>query len=70
MPILEPLVFDEFYAAVNSPALGAVLWLETALLAGLFITLLVGTPLRGSDTPAGLCASVCGLAAMGVQSAF
>jgi uncharacterized membrane protein YoaK (UPF0700 family) len=52
------------------PALGAVLWLETALLAGLFIALLVGTPLRGPDTPAGLCASVCGLAAMGVQSAF
>ena len=52
------------------PALAAVLWLETALLAGLFIALLVGTPLRGPDTPAGLCASVCGLAAMGVQSAF
>jgi uncharacterized membrane protein YoaK (UPF0700 family) len=51
-------------------ALGAVLWLETALLAGLFIALLVGTPLRGPDTPAGLCASVFGLAAMGVQSAF
>ena len=51
-------------------ALGAVLWLETALLAGLFIALLVGAPLRGPDTPAALCASLCGLAAMGTQSAL
>lgn len=43
---------------------------KTALLAGLFIALLAGTPLRGPDTPAGPCASVCGLAAMGVQIAF
>jgi uncharacterized membrane protein YoaK (UPF0700 family) len=51
-------------------ALGTVLWLETALLAGLFIALVVGAPLRGPDTPAALCASLCGLAAMGVQSAL
>jgi uncharacterized membrane protein YoaK (UPF0700 family) len=51
-------------------AFSAVPWLEKALLAGLFITLLLGAPLRGPDTPAGLCASVCGLAAMGVRSAL
>jgi uncharacterized membrane protein YoaK (UPF0700 family) len=51
-------------------ALGTVLWVETALLAGLFIALLAGNPLRGPDTPVGLFASVCGIAAMGVQSAL
>jgi uncharacterized membrane protein YoaK (UPF0700 family) len=49
-------------------ALAAALALETALLAGLFAALLVGAPFAGPNTAGAVCASLCGLAAMGVQS--
>ena len=48
----------------------AALVLETVLLAGLFGSLAIGAPLPGPDAPAAVCASLFGLAAMGVQSAL
>jgi uncharacterized membrane protein YoaK (UPF0700 family) len=51
-------------------ALPATLALEAALLAGLFVSWLVGAPLTERGAPAVLCASLFGLAAMGVQSAL
>lgn len=49
-------------------ALPAALALETVLLAGLFVALLVGGPFAGPNTAGAIWASLCGLAAMGVQS--
>lgn len=49
-------------------ALAAALALETMLLAGLFIALRVGAPVASPNDAAAVCASLCGLAAMGVQS--
>jgi uncharacterized membrane protein YoaK (UPF0700 family) len=51
-------------------ALPAILALEAALLVGLFVSWRVGAPLTGRGDPAVLCASLCGLSAMGVQSAL
>jgi uncharacterized membrane protein YoaK (UPF0700 family) len=51
-------------------ALAAALALETVLLAGLFVSLLVGEPFASPNTVGAVCASLCGLAAMGVQSAL
>src|ERR1051325_8696684 len=51
-------------------ALPATLALEAALLTGLFVAWLVGAPLTGRGDPAVLLASLCGLSAMGVQSAL
>jgi uncharacterized membrane protein YoaK (UPF0700 family) len=51
-------------------ALPATLALEAALLAGLFVAWRVGAPLTGRGDPAVLAASLCGLSAMGVQSAL
>ncbi len=51
-------------------ALPATLALEAALLVGLFVSWRVGAPLTGRGDPAVFCASVCGLSAMGVQSAL
>ena len=49
-------------------ALAGALALETVLLAGLFIALRVGAPITSPNDAAAVCASLCGLAAMGVQS--
>lgn len=49
-------------------ALAGALALETVLLAGLFIALRVGAPIASPNDAAAVCASLCGLAAMGVQS--
>ena len=51
-------------------ALPATLALEAALLVGLFASWRVGAPLTGRGDPAVLLASLCGLSAMGVQSAL
>ena len=51
-------------------ALPATLALEAALLAGLLVSWRIGTPLTGRGDAAVICASLCGLAAMGVQSAL
>ena len=51
-------------------ALPAILALEAALLVGLFVSWRVGAPLTGRGDPAVLSASLCGLSAMGVQSAL
>ena len=51
-------------------ALPAALALEAALLTGLFVSWLIGAPLTGRGDAAVLSASLCGLAAMGVQSAL
>jgi uncharacterized membrane protein YoaK (UPF0700 family) len=51
-------------------ALPAALALEAALLVGLFVSWRVGAPLTGRGDPAVLVASLCGLSAMGVQSAL
>jgi uncharacterized membrane protein YoaK (UPF0700 family) len=51
-------------------ALPATLALEAALLTGLFVAWLVGGPLSGRGDLAVLLASLCGLSAMGVQSAL
>ena len=51
-------------------ALPATLALEAALLIGLFVSWRVGAPLTGRGDPAVLLASLCGLSAMGVQSAL
>jgi uncharacterized membrane protein YoaK (UPF0700 family) len=51
-------------------ALPAILALEAALLVGLFVSWRVGAPLTRRGDPAVLCASLCGLSAMGVQSAL
>jgi uncharacterized membrane protein YoaK (UPF0700 family) len=50
--------------------LAATLALEALLLAGLYASLLFGAPLRGPDAPIAICAALCGLCAMGVQSAL
>jgi uncharacterized membrane protein YoaK (UPF0700 family) len=49
-------------------ALAGALALETVLLAGLFIALRLGAPIASPNDAAAVCASLCGLAAMGVQS--
>ena len=49
-------------------ALAGALALETVLLAGLFVALRVGAPIASPNDAAAVCASLCGLAAMGVQS--
>jgi uncharacterized membrane protein YoaK (UPF0700 family) len=51
-------------------ALPATLALEAALLTGLFVSWRLGAPLTGRGDPAVLLASLCGLSAMGVQSAL
>jgi len=51
-------------------ALPATLALEAALLAGLLVSWRIGAPLTGRGDAALICASLCGLAAMGVQSAL
>src|SRR5262249_42571748 len=51
-------------------ALPATLALEAALLVGLFAAWRVGAPFTGRGDPAVLWASLCGLSAMGVQSAL
>ena len=51
-------------------ALATALALEAVLLAGLFVAWLLGAPLTGRGDPAVLAASLCGLSAMGVQSAL
>lgn len=51
-------------------ALPATLALEAALLTGLFVSWRLGAPLTGRGQPAVLLASLCGLSAMGVQSAL
>jgi uncharacterized membrane protein YoaK (UPF0700 family) len=51
-------------------ALPATLALEAVLLVGLFVSWRVGAPLTGRGDPAVLAASLCGLSAMGVQSAL
>lgn len=51
-------------------ALPATLALEAVLLVGLFVSWRVGAPLTGRGDPAVLVASLCGLSAMGVQSAL
>jgi uncharacterized membrane protein YoaK (UPF0700 family) len=51
-------------------ALPATLALEAALLIGLLVSWRVGAPLTGRGDPAVLLASLCGLSAMGVQSAL
>jgi uncharacterized membrane protein YoaK (UPF0700 family) len=51
-------------------ALPATLALEAALLTGLFVAWRIGAPLTGRGDPAVLLASLCGLSAMGVQSAL
>jgi uncharacterized membrane protein YoaK (UPF0700 family) len=51
-------------------ALAAALTLEAALLAGLFAVWLLAAPLGGPDTAWTILASLCGLSAMGVQSAL
>jgi len=51
-------------------ALPATLALEAALLVGLFAAWRIGAPLTGRGDPAVLVASLCGLSAMGVQSAL
>jgi uncharacterized membrane protein YoaK (UPF0700 family) len=51
-------------------ALPAALALEGLLLTGLLVAWRVGSPLRGPNTLADLCASLLGLSAMGVQSAL
>jgi len=54
----------------NWSALAATLALETALLGGLFACLFIGAPLRAPDEPIAIGAALCGLCAMGVQSAL
>jgi uncharacterized membrane protein YoaK (UPF0700 family) len=49
-------------------ALAGALALETVLLGGLFVALRVGAPIASPNDAAAVCASLCGLAAMGVQS--
>ena len=51
-------------------ALPAALALEAVLLAGLFVALLAGAPFASPNTAGAVCASLCGLSAMGVQSAL
>ena len=51
-------------------ALPATLALEAALLAGLLVSWRIGAPLSGRGDAAVLAASLCGLSAMGVQSAL
>ena len=51
-------------------ALPATLALEAALLVGLFAAWRIGAPLTARGDPAVLLASLCGLSAMGVQSAL
>lgn len=51
-------------------ALPATLALEAALLVGLFVSWRIGAPLTGRGDAAVLAASLCGLSAMGVQSAL
>ncbi|HEY1542958.1 MAG TPA: YoaK family protein [Xanthobacteraceae bacterium] len=51
-------------------ALPAALALEAALLIGLFASWYIGAPFSARTAPAVICASLCGIAAMGVQSAF
>ena len=51
-------------------ALPATLALEAALLVGLLVSWRVGAPLTGRGDPAVIAASLCGLSAMGVQSAL
>jgi uncharacterized membrane protein YoaK (UPF0700 family) len=56
-------------AARRAPtALAGALALEALLLAGLFVALRVGAPIASPNDAAAVCASLCGLAAMGVQS--
>jgi uncharacterized membrane protein YoaK (UPF0700 family) len=57
-------------ASRGRTALPATLALEAALLTGLFVAWRVGAPLTGRGEPAVLLASLCGLSAMGVQSAL
>jgi uncharacterized membrane protein YoaK (UPF0700 family) len=57
-------------SGLGRAALPATLTLEAALLVGLFGAWLIGAPLTGRGDPAVLVASLCGLAAMGVQSAL
>jgi uncharacterized membrane protein YoaK (UPF0700 family) len=51
-------------------ALPTTLALEAALLVGLLVSWRIGAPLTGRGDPAVLVASLCGLSAMGVQSAL
>jgi uncharacterized membrane protein YoaK (UPF0700 family) len=51
-------------------AVTTCLALEAALLAGFLASGLIGAPLRDLSQPAALVASLCGIAAMGVQSAM
>ena len=51
-------------------ALPATLALEAALLVGLVVSWRIGAPFTGRGDAAVFCASLCGLSAMGVQSAL
>jgi uncharacterized membrane protein YoaK (UPF0700 family) len=51
-------------------AMPEALALEAVLLIGLFAAWYVGAPFGGHGAPAVICASLCGIAAMGVQSAM
>ncbi len=51
-------------------ALPETLALEAVLLIGLFAAWYVGAPFGGRGAPSVICASLCGIAAMGVQSAL